>query len=51
MHTQIFQRGLLGKYPAVLSLFCIERQRERERDKREDRTVQLILGLNSVFPS
>jgi len=49
MHTQIFQRGLLGKYPAVLSLFCIERQ--RERDKREDRTVQLILGLNSVFPS
>jgi hypothetical protein len=31
MHTQIFQRGLLGKYPAVLSLFCIERhKRERE---------------------
>jgi hypothetical protein len=50
MHTQIFQRGLLGKYPAVLSLFCIERHK-RERDKREDRTVQLILGLNSVFPS
>jgi hypothetical protein len=33
MHTQIFQRGLLGKYPAVLSLFCIERQRERERER------------------
>jgi hypothetical protein len=45
MHNQIFQRGLLGKYPAVLSLFCIERQ--RERDNRLDRTVELILGLNS----
>jgi hypothetical protein len=45
MHNKIFQRGLLGKYPAVLSLFCIERQ--RERDKRLDRTVELILGLNS----
>jgi hypothetical protein len=34
MHTQIFQRGLLGKYPAVLSLFCIERhKRERERER------------------
>jgi hypothetical protein len=36
MHTQIFQRGLLGKYPAVLSLFCIERQRERERERERE---------------